>query len=160
MRNPWHDLYIFVSDKKYKKANPSDNIYCFLLIRNIFHFSSIKAFFPQNCEMKQDIIKKKTDNNKNTPGNILRFKNPQNTGIMGGIERSTNLYHVHLILPIIEIQQSPYITLYISTLRNPQGPKLENEHKNLNFSHSCKFEGKQNHGLIYPEETIDLSVHM
>lgn len=110
--------------------------------------------------MKQDIIKKKTDNNKNTPGNILRFKNPQNTGIMGGIERSTNLYHVHLILPIIEIQQSPYITLYILTLRNPQGPKLENEHKNLNFSHSCKFEGKQNHGLIYPEETIDLSVHM
>lgn len=110
--------------------------------------------------MKQDIIKKKPDNNKNTPGNILRFKNPQNTGIMGGIERSTNLYHKHLILPIIEIQQSPYITLYISTLRNPQGPKLENEHKNLNFSHSCKFEGKQNHGLIYPEETIELSIHM
>lgn len=143
-----------------KKQIQAITFIVFLLIRNIFHFSSIKAFFPQNCEMKQDIIKKKPDNNKNTPGNILRFKNPQNTGIMGGIERSTNLYHVQLILPIIEIQQSPYITLYISTLRNPQGPKLENEHTNLNFSHSCKFEGKQNHGLIYPEETIDLSIHM
>lgn len=86
---PWPD--IFFTDKKYKKINPSDNIYCFLLIRNIFHFSSIKAFFPQNCEMKQDI--KKQDNNKNTPGNIPRFKkNPQNTGTMGGIEKSTNLY--------------------------------------------------------------------
>lgn len=83
--------YFFHRQEIQNKVNPSDNIYCFLLIRNIFHFSSIKAFFPQNCEMKQDI--KKQDNNKNTPGNILRFKkNPQKTGTMGGIEKSTNLY--------------------------------------------------------------------
>lgn len=83
--------WYFFHRQEIQKINPSDNIYCFLLIRNIFHFSSIKAFFPQNCEMKQDI--KKQDNNKNTPGNILIFKkNPQKTGTMGGIEKSTNLY--------------------------------------------------------------------
>lgn len=123
--------YLFFSDKKYKKVNPSNNIYCFLLIRNIFHFSSIKAFFPQNCEMKQDI--KKRTITKILQGIYWDFKKPQNTGIMGGIERSTNLYHVHLILPIIEIQQSLYITLSLYQPLILRGPSLEKNTKKIKF---------------------------
>lgn len=125
---PWPD--IFFTDKKYKKINPSDNIYCFLLIRNIFHFSSIKAFFPQNCEMKQDI--KKQDNNKNTPGNILRFKKKPTKNWNNGRYREVyKSLHIHIKLPIMEIQRSPYITLSLYQPLILKGSSLEKEHNKI-----------------------------
>lgn len=125
---PWPD--IFFTDKKYKKINPSDNIYCFLLIRNIFHFSSIKAFFPQNCEMKQDIKKNRTIT-KILQEIYWDLKKPTKHWNNGRYREVYKSLHIHIKLPIMEIQRSPYITLSLYQPLILKGSSLEKEHNKI-----------------------------